>query len=157
MAEISLNSDVTTKMLGDAGEHYALSQFIFAGRACAKMPDCWPQYDLAIVSGDRLISVSVKTRSETDKWKSGSWFVFDERSVCDWLVFIFKKKDGRVRSWVIPFEVACENANTYTSARKDPKRRQSQTKRCNRLTKACNFLTKPCKCLTKRVKWLAKQ
>lgn len=124
MAEISLNSDVTTKMLGDAGEHYALSQFIFAGRACAKMPDCWPQYDLAIVSGDRLISVSVKTRSETDKWKSGSWFVFDERSVCDWLVFIFKKKDGRVRSWVIPFEVACENANTYTSARKDPHNRE---------------------------------
>ncbi len=101
---------VTPRMLGDAGEHYALSQFTFAGKPASKMPDGWCGYDLAVETGHGLARVSVKTRSESEGWSKGSWFMFDERMECDWLVFIFRPKAGPVRSWVIPFSVAnkCE-------------------------------------------------
>ena len=36
------------KLLGDAGEHYALSRLSFAGKHAAKMPDNWEAYDLAV-------------------------------------------------------------------------------------------------------------
>lgn len=110
---------ITPKMVGDAGEHYALSQFTFAGRPATKMPDGWTGYDLAIVVGDRLDRVSVKTRTETASWKSASWFMFDERTECDWYVFIFKGKDGALRAWVMPSDVALANANVPTEGRKD--------------------------------------
>lgn len=112
--------NVTTKMLGDAGEHYALSQLTFAGKPASKMPDGWSGYDLAVETGNGLVSVSVKTRKETANWKAGSWFMFDERLKCDWLVFIFVPMEGSVRSWVIPFETAREYGNVPTPGRKDP-------------------------------------
>lgn len=112
-------ANFTTKMLGDAGEHYALSQFTFAGRAASKMPESWKGYDLAVETGSGLVRVSVKTRSESDGWDSSAWFRFDERLACKWLVFIFKPKDGPVRSWVIPFEIAREHGNK-ARYRKDP-------------------------------------
>mgnify|MGYP001225191281 CR=1 FL=1 len=129
MADTSLNFEVTRKMLGDAGEHYALSQFTFAGRAGSKMPEGWSAYDLAIESGNGLVRVSVKTRSETESWKAGSWFEFDDRSRCEWLVFIFKPKVGSVRSWIIPFDIACENANKPGALRKDPHNREISWKK----------------------------
>lgn len=132
MADTSVRFEVTRKMLGDAGEHYALSQFTFAGRAGSKMPDGWSAYDLAIESGTGLIRVSVKTRSETDGWKAGSWFIFDDRAVCDWLVFIFKPRVGTVRCWVIPFAVALEHANKPTAKRKDPHNRDISWAKLNR-------------------------
>lgn len=132
MADTTAEFEVTRKMLGDAGEHYALSQFTFAGRAGSKMPEGWSAYDLAIESGQGLVRVSVKTRSETAAWKSGSWFIFDDRSVCEWLVFIFKPRSGPVRSWVIPFDVALKNANTPTEARKDPHNRDISWAKLNR-------------------------
>lgn len=132
MADTSLNFEVTRKMLGDAGEHYALSQFTFSGRPGSKMPEGWTAYDLAIESGHGLVTVSVKTRSETESWKAGSWFVFDDRSKCDWLVFIFKPKTGLVRSWVIPFDVACKNANIPGDKRKDPHNRDISWAKLNR-------------------------
>ncbi|MFM9905210.1 MAG: hypothetical protein ACKVQJ_11645 [Pyrinomonadaceae bacterium] len=132
MADTSLNFGVTRKMLGDAGEHYALGQFTFAGRAGSKMPEGWTAYDLAIESGNGLVRVSVKTRSETESWKAGSWFVFDDRSICEWLVFIFKPKIGPVRSWVIPFDIACENANKPGALRKDPHNRDISWAKLNR-------------------------
>jgi len=125
-------SSVTPKMLGDAGEHYALSQFTFAGKPTGKMPEGWPGYDLAVETGSGLARVSVKTRSETSSWKAGSWFIFDERSECDWLVFIFKAKSGEVRSWIIPFRVAQEQGNKATSARKDPHNRDVSWAKLNR-------------------------
>jgi hypothetical protein len=67
------------------------------------MPDGWSGYDLAVETGEGLARVSVKTRSETLGWKAGSWFLFDDRLECDWLVFVFKPLAGPVRSWVIPF------------------------------------------------------
>jgi hypothetical protein len=110
----------TPKMLGDAGEHYALSQFTFAGRPATKMPDGWEAYDLAVESGSGLVRVSVKTRSETDRWKTASWFMFDKRRACDWLVFIFHQRDGSLRSWVIPFKIALREANVPGPDRKYP-------------------------------------
>ena len=109
-----------TKILGDAGEHYALSQFSFAERYAAKMPDNWEAYDLAVETGNGLTRVSVKTRSETERWKAGSWFVFDDRKECDWYVFIFRTAQGDIRSWVIPSDVCIANANKFTPKRKDP-------------------------------------
>ena len=56
---------ISTKLLGDAGENYALSQFSFAGNYAAKMPVNWEGYDLAVETGAGLVRVSVKTRSES--------------------------------------------------------------------------------------------
>ncbi len=63
---------LTTKNLGDAAEHYALSQFAFAGMPGTKMPDNWKGYDLAVETGDGLQRVSVKLRSESVRRKLGN-------------------------------------------------------------------------------------
>ena len=108
------------KLLGDAGEHYALSQFSFAGKYAAKMPDNWEAYDLAVETGHGLVRVSVKTRSEGPGWKNSKWFNFDDRKKCDWLVLVFKAAKGPLRSWVIPYAVALERASKPGPKRKDP-------------------------------------
>jgi hypothetical protein len=120
---MSTLSMITTKMLGDAGEYFALSQFIFAGKPAAKMPDFWVGYDLSVETGQALVRVSVKTRSESDGWKTSKWFIFDERKECDWLVFLFQPISGPIRSWVLPFAQAKFYGNKPTSARKDPHNR----------------------------------
>jgi len=113
-------------VLGDAAEYYALSQFAFAGRPGTKMPDNWDGYDLAVETGTEtgkgtgLKRVSVKLHTESDGWNVASWFLFDDRRECDWVVFIFKQKDGTLRSWIIPFAVAVANANLPDPKRKDP-------------------------------------
>jgi hypothetical protein len=124
---------ITSKMLGDAGEHYAVSQFTFAKRAATKMPDGWEGYDLAVETGNGLVRVSVKTRSESPGWKTSSWFIFDDRRPCDWLVFVFQQVDRQVRAWVIPFGVALEHANKIGKGRKDPHLRDISWKRLNTL------------------------
>ena len=125
-------SHVTSKMLGDAGEHYALSQFTFAGKPASKMPDGWTGYDLAVDSGQGLVRVSVKTRAETAGWKAGSWFIFDERHACDWLVFLFLPAGAPVRAWILPFEVAREFGNKPLVGRKDPHNRDVSFAKLNR-------------------------
>jgi hypothetical protein len=122
---------VSRKMLGDAGEHYALSQFTLAGHPSSKMPDNWEGYDLAVESGQGLLRVSVKTRKETEKWSKGSWFMFDDRKECDWIVFIFVGIDAKIRSWIIPFEIALESANQPGPARKNPWERDISWKKLN--------------------------
>lgn len=122
----------STKILGDAGEHYALSQFSFAGKFAAKMPDNWEAYDLAVETGHGLERVSVKTRSETRGWADNSWFTFDDRKECDWLVFVFKPVDGPLRSWVIPFASALDQANSPGPGRKDPWNRDISGAKLNR-------------------------
>jgi hypothetical protein len=107
------------KLLGDAGEHYALSQFSFVGKYAAKMPDNWEAYDLAVETGRGLVRVSVKTRSESLGWKSSRWFNFDDRKDCDWMVFIFKPASGFVRSWVVPYPVVKAHSNVPGPSRKD--------------------------------------
>lgn len=124
--------NVTSKMLGDAGEHYALSRLTFAGKPASKMPDGWAGYDLAVETGQGLVRVSVKTRKETLNWKAGSWFIFDERLECDWLVFIFLPMNGAVRSWIVPFELARELGNKPQAARKDPHNRDMSFAKLNR-------------------------
>ena len=116
---MSIQNRTPGKLLGDAGEHYALSQFSFAGKYAAKMPDNWEAYDLAVETGAGLVRVSVKTRSESEGWKASRWFSFDDRKDCDWMVFIFKPKVGSVRSWVMPYAVAKFNANVPGPDRKD--------------------------------------
>lgn len=108
------------KLLGDAGEYYALSQISFCGKFAAKMPDNWEGYDLAVETGDGLVRVSVKTRSESSGWKSSRWFSFDDRKDCDWIIFIFKPKIGSLRAWVMPYSVAKANASVPGADRKDP-------------------------------------
>jgi hypothetical protein len=108
------------KLLGDAGEHYALSQFSFAGKFAAKMPDNWEGYDLAVETGAGLVRVSVKTRSESVGWKTSRWFTFDDRKQCDWIVFVFKPASGPVRAWVLPFAIALARANVPGQGRKEP-------------------------------------
>lgn len=65
MADISnISSKSTRKILGDAGEHYALSRFTFSGKPAMKMPEGWRGYDLGVETGAGLARVSVKTRSD---------------------------------------------------------------------------------------------
>lgn len=125
-------STSSTKLLGDAGEHYALSQFSFASKYAAKMPDNWKAYDLAVETGEGLARVSVKTRSETSGWKASQWFMFDDRKACDWFVFVFKPRKGPLRSWVIPFAVAMANANRPGPDRKDPWERDISWSKLNK-------------------------
>jgi hypothetical protein len=120
------------KLLGDAGEHYALSQLSFAGKYASKMPDNWEAYDLAVETGHGLVRVSVKTRSESPGWKAGSWFMFDDRKDCDWIVFIFKPTKGPLRAWVIPYGMAKAQANKPTAKRKDPWNRDISWAKLNR-------------------------
>ena len=120
MTESSKPRRATGKLLGDAGEHYALSQFSFAGKYAAKMPDNWEAYDLAVETGRGLTRVSVKTRSESTGWSKSRWFSFDDQKACDWLVLIFKAASGSLRSWVIPYDLAKESANVPGELRKDP-------------------------------------
>ena len=108
------------KLLGDAGEHYALSQLSFAGQYAVKMPDNWEGYDLAVETGSGLVRVSVKTRSESEGWKASKWFNFDDRRDCDWIVFIFKPNSGPLRSWIMPYQIAKNSANVPGPNRKDP-------------------------------------
>ncbi|MCC5808550.1 MAG: hypothetical protein JJU00_19640 [Opitutales bacterium] len=127
--------NVSRKMLGDAGEHYALAQFTLAGLPCAKMPDNWEGYDLAVESGAGLIRVSVKTRKHSSKWKNAAWFTFDERKACDWLAFIFvvsdDEKNASIRAWILPFDTAVEHAGKIGQDRKDPWLREVSWKRLN--------------------------
>lgn len=111
---------ISTKLLGAAGEHYALSQFSFAGNYAAKMPDNWEGYDLAVETGAGLVRVSVKTRSESVGWKSSKWFNWDDRKDCDWFVFIFKAANGQLRSWVVPADMVEEHSNKSGIKRIDP-------------------------------------
>jgi len=126
-----------TKLLGDAGEHYALSQFSFAGKYAAKMPENWEAYDLAVETGTGLIRVSVKTRSETTGWKASRWFNWDDRKACDWFVFIFKPLLSPVRSWVIPADVVEHHANKPGLNRKDPWFRDLSWRKLNQPLLAC--------------------
>jgi hypothetical protein len=100
----------STKLLGDAGEHYALSQFSFAGKYAAKMPDNWQGYDLAVETGSELVKVSVKTRSESADMRYSPLFHWNHRRCCDWIVFLFQPKQGSFRSWIIPAMLAEECA-----------------------------------------------
>jgi hypothetical protein len=109
----------TAKMLGDAGEHCAVSQFTFSGRPATKMPDGWVSYDLVVETGTRLVRVSVKTRSESQGWRTSKWFIFDERRACEWMVFVFLPREGSVRAWVVPFGIAKSDANVPGVGRKD--------------------------------------
>lgn len=84
------------------------------------MPDNWEGYDLAVETGDGLVRVSVKTRSESVGWKASKWFNWDDRKSCDWFVFIFKSADGRLRSWVIPAELVEAQSNKPGAKRMDP-------------------------------------
>jgi len=123
---------LTSKMLGDAGEHFALSQFTFAGHPASKLPDGWAGYDLAVDNGSGLVRVSVKTRAEGTGWKAGAWFGFDERTECDWLVFLFLANGGGVRVWVLPFDIAREAGNRPKPGRKDPYNRYVSFAKLNR-------------------------
>ena len=121
---------VSAKMLGDAGEHYALSQFTLAGFPASKMPENWEGYDLAVESGKGLLRVSAQTK-EWPQMEKGNWFVFDDRKHCDWIVFIFVDLDNSIRAWVVPFEVAKSNANKPGPQRKDPWIRDISFKKLN--------------------------
>ena len=122
----------SSKLLGDAGEHFALSQFSFAGKYAAKMPDNWEAYDLAIENRG-LVHASVKTRCESDGWGTSRWFMFDDSRDCDWIVLIFKPKTGVVRSWILPFTVAKAQANVPGPNRKDPWLRELSWSKLNKL------------------------
>lgn len=108
------------KLVGDAGEHYALSQLSFAGKYAAKMPDNWEAYDLVAETGSGApVKISVKTRTQSDGWKTSKWFNFDDRKQCDWILLIFRPNEGPIRGWVIPFAVAKDNASLSGPNRKD--------------------------------------
>jgi len=127
----------STKLLGDAGEHYALSQLSFAGKYAAKMPENWEGYDLAVETGTGLIRVSVKTRSETPGWRASRWFNWDGRKDCDWLVFVFKPLNGGLRSWVIPASTADNFATKPSTFCKTPWYRELSWKKLNQPLLAC--------------------
>jgi hypothetical protein len=109
----------TSKIIGDAGEHYALSQFSFNGIFGVKMPDNWKSYDLIIDYGERLHRVSVKTRTESRGWKSSKWFHWGKNDKFDFLVLIFKHEEGLIDSWILPRTLAVEYSTKPGEKAKD--------------------------------------
>jgi len=114
-------SKLTKKQLGDAGEYYALSQFIFTGRAAAKMPDNWPEYDLAVDLNGELKKVSVKTRFTSKQSFSTEHCKFSNNDMFDFLVCIFKSSKA-IRSWIIPADVAKIKGQVSNSSNEDYRR-----------------------------------
>jgi hypothetical protein len=112
------------KILGDAAEHYALSQFGFAGLPCSKLPDNWRYYDLIVQKNNSIIRVSVKSRSESESFSKNSWFIFDATGQYEWLVFIVKFADGQLRSWIIPVDEALKYAKAPGDDTKSPNARR---------------------------------
>jgi hypothetical protein len=100
------------KLLGDSGEHYAMSMLGFNGILCSKLPDNWKHYDLIVQRDNRLERVSVKTRSESPSFGKGSWFRFESTGMYEWVIFIVKFRNSEIRSWIIPFEIAVKNSST---------------------------------------------
>lgn len=133
-----MTTGIHTKILGDAGEHYALSRFSFAGKYAAKMPDNWEGYDLAVETGLGLVRVSVKTRSETKGWKASKWFIWDDRKDGDWFVFVFKPESSPIRAWVVPRDVLEENSNRPGESRLEPWMREISWRRLTG-TALCKF------------------
>jgi len=98
------------KILGDAGEHYALAMLGFAGLACSKLPDNWKYYDLIVQKENKIERISVKSRSETKSFSKNSWFKFEATGQYEWVVFIVKFKTGELKSWVMPVAIALKHA-----------------------------------------------
>lgn len=93
---------ITSKMIGDAGEHYLVSQLMFHGIPAYKMPDNWPNYDIRAVrkNGDD-VSISVKTRT-WQKRLSSPWFEFNVDDEFDYIACIIAMLDQPHRIWIIP-------------------------------------------------------
>lgn len=100
--------NLTTKQRGDAGEYYAISQFIFAGKPAVKMPDNWPGYDLIVDVKGELKKISVKMRMTTKATFSTEHCKFNFNDDFDFIVFIFKSSK-EIRSWIVPVNVAKSN------------------------------------------------
>ncbi len=107
-----------TKQLGNAGEYYALSQFIFAGQATIKMPDNWPEFDLAVDLNGELKKVSVKTRTTINNSFRTEHCKFNDNDTFDFLVFIFKSSK-EIRSWIVPANVAKKTGKITNSKNKN--------------------------------------
>ena len=111
-----MSHEILKKMLGDAGEHYAVSQFGFHGLRAHKMPDGWPGHDVAVDANGQVLKVSVKTRSETPSFGPGSWFLVPESKEVEWSVFVFVSKEGIIRSWCVPSSVVQAAGRPYNGA-----------------------------------------
>lgn len=105
----------TRKILGDAGEHYAIANFSFNGASCSKMPDNWPSYDIFLQKAEEKFCISVKTRSETTSFGLNSHFKFDSVKYYEWLVCIVKYRSGIIDAWVLPINVATKYSNLSES------------------------------------------
>lgn len=121
------------KILGDSGEHYALSMFGFSGLQCSKLPDNWKHYDLIVQRDNKIERISVKTRSESKSFSRNSWFKFDATGEYEWVVFIIKFDSGDLKSWVIPISFALKEASKPTG---DPKNSNDRRLSWNKLESA---------------------
>lgn len=106
---------LTTKQRGDAGEYYALSQFIFNGLPAAKMPDNWPNYDLAVEIERKLVRVSIKTRVKPNGDFGTEHCKFSGVDEFDFIAFIFKSEEG-IECWVLPKKLAENVGKTERSS-----------------------------------------
>jgi len=111
------------KILGDSGEHYALSMLGFAGLLCSKLPDNWKYYDLIVQRSNVLERISVKTRSESASFGKSSWFLFETTGKYEWVIFIVKFRSGEIRSWCIPLDVAIKHSTARDAESKNPNQR----------------------------------
>ena len=98
----AVKNTITRKMLGDAGENFALGMLTFHGFPCVKMPDCWPQYDLIVEKNNVLQKISVKTRSKTRSFSESSWFGIDSNATFEWLICVLMVDENTIQAWIVP-------------------------------------------------------
>ena len=109
---------INSRMIREAGQHFAISQFNFSGKCAAKMANNWDAFDLVVETGTALARVCVVTKLEPNAFGAKIWFGWDDRKPNDWFVFILRTIKGESWSWVIPRHLV-EQYSNHRSATAD--------------------------------------
>lgn len=104
--------NLTSKQLGDAGEHMIAAELSFAGFPTVMMPDNWPDYDLIFMKDNVNLTVQVKTCRTLPP---GSWVCeFSEEMRFDYLSIV---EASTRRNWLIPRSALVEHARRPETAK----------------------------------------
>lgn len=89
---------LTSKQIGDAGEHFVAGKIGMKGLPVVVMPDNWPDYDLLVAKNNQKITVQVKTFA--DLFGSGWNPAFSPELAFDFLAIVDAQGDSEC--WLIP-------------------------------------------------------
>jgi hypothetical protein len=111
-----VKNTLLTKQLGDACEHFVVSQLALkANLEAIKMPDCWPRFDILVTrSNGDAVRISVKSRREISPTNCQA-FLFDPTDGWDFLALVRVGNNGNPTVYLLPRAAALNIAlpNAY--------------------------------------------